>query len=933
MSTVGGGSPKHLEQFMKTLLASICLIGLLFALPARAADDAATLQQAFDNPPDNARINVRWWWFGPAVTKPMLQHEMETMKAGGIGGFEVQPTYPLSVDGQLPGVHNVKFLSPEFFDMLNFTAAKAKELGLRMDLTLGSGWPYGGAMFSKSEGAGEIFTQLAHPAAGATTVDLPRPLVDGQTLFAAIAAPRGGPVNPTTAKVLTVAGSSAQIPADLTGTVDVQFYISGRTGMQVKRPAFGAEGNVIDHLSDSVVAKFIKDIAEPEINACGDNPPHSIFCDSLEVAREDWTDNFLAEFQKRRGYDLRPLLPALFSNSFPRALDIRHDWGQTLTETFNDNFNKSLTALAHAHHSLFREQAYGSPSAAQFSYLDVDLPEGETPNWHQFAPTRYAASATHLMGVPVASSETFTWLHSPVFRATPLDIKAEANLHFLQGVNQIVCHGWPSTAPGVTYPGWSFYAAAVFNDKNPWWIAMPDVARYLQRVSSMMRQGKPADDVALYLGNSDAWAHFTPGNISVTSSYAGNLGNSVGTILDAGYNLDFFDDGMLNHLGKVDGPSLSFGDLKYKVVILAGVQRIPLSTMRQLETLAKNGGTVVAMYSLPSLAPGYLATDADTQEVQAIAKRVFTDPDAPGIFVRRDNEFAALLAKRLAPDVALSPASPDVAAVHRHADGGDVYFVANTSNQPRHLEATFRIEGMNAEQWDPMTGTVAPVRVIARPAGGATIDVNLAPYNSTLIVWTTRTLPAAPAAVATVPPALDLSTDWNVTFPDSKTPVVMDKLRSWTVDPATKNFSGVASYEKTVTIPADLLTPGLQLTMTFGDGKPTPRPPGRIVADMDSPIREAAVIYINGKRIGSVWAPPYTLNLTGALAAGDNNIRIEVGNLAINYMAGHSFPNYDLQALRAQFGNRFDPQNVQNLQPLPAGLLGPIQIVAASQGK
>jgi glycosyl hydrolase family 106( putative alpha-L-rhamnosidase) len=921
---------------MKTLLASVCcLICLMFARPTFAADDTASLQQAFDQPADNARINVRWWWYGPAVTKPMLQHEMETMKAGGIGGFEVQPTYPLSVDGELPGVHNIKFLSPEFFDMLNFTAAKARELGLRMDLTMGSGWPYGGPMFTKSEGAGRILEQVAHPAAGATSVKTPRPLVEGQTLFAAIALPRGGDINAATAKVLTIEGGAAQIPADIAGPVDVHFYISGRTGMMVKRPAMGAEGPVIDHLSDTVVAKFIKEVAEPEINACGDNPPHSIFCDSLEVGGEDWTDNFMDEFQVRRGYDLRPLLPALFNSNFPRALDIRHDWGRTLTELFNDHFNKSMTALAHAHHTLFREQAYGSPSAAQFSYADVDLPEGETPNWHQFAPTRYAASATHLMGVPVASSETFTWLHSPVFRATPLDMKAEANLHFLQGVNQIVCHGWPSTAPGVSYPGWSFYAAAVFNDKNPWFIAMPDVARYLQRVSSMMRQGKPANDVAFYIADSDAWAHFTPGNIALTSMVGRYMGNAVGTVLDAGYNLDFFDDGMLDRLGKVDGSALSFGDVKYKVVVLAGVQRIPVSTMRQLEALAKAGGTVVAMYALPSLAPGYLATDADTQEVRDIATRLFTGPAAPGIFVKNDDQFARLLAKRLAPDVALSPASPDVAAVHRHADGGDVYFVANTSNQPRKVNATFRVEGMNAEEWDPMTGQIKPVAIIDRPSGGATIALNLAPYGSTLIVWTNRSLPAAAApALARAPRALDLSTDWTVTFgnngydPSNLAPVTMDQLRSWTDDPNTKNFSGVATYEKKVTIPANLTAPGLQVTMTFGDGKPLPYTGGRMHAEIDSPVHEAAVVYIDDKRIGSVWAPPYSLDLTGALTDGDHTIRIQVGNLAINYMAGHGFPNYDLQAVRAKFGNRFDPQDVQDLQPITAGLMGPIRIEA-----
>ena len=89
-------------------------------------------------------------------------------------------------------------------------------------------------------------------------------------------------------------------------------------------------------------------------------------------------------------------------------------------------------------------------------------------------------------------------------------MKAEADLHFLCGINQIICHGWPYTAEGAPYPGWSFYAAGVFDQDNPWWIVMPDVTKYLQRVSYLLRQGTPANDVALFLPNSDAWANLGP---------------------------------------------------------------------------------------------------------------------------------------------------------------------------------------------------------------------------------------------------------------------------------------------------------------------------------------------------------------------------------------------------------------------------------------
>src|SRR5476651_1915701 len=164
-------------------LASLALV-LATTFTARA--DLASLERSFATPPDEAKIMVRWWWFGPAVTTPQLEREMKLMKAGGIGGFEVQPTYPLALDGGIPGLKNLKFLSPEFLDALKFTAAKAKELGLRFDLTLGSGWPYGGPMFSIDEAAGQLRVQNVDVPAGQTSASAPT-LREGDKLIAAFA--------------------------------------------------------------------------------------------------------------------------------------------------------------------------------------------------------------------------------------------------------------------------------------------------------------------------------------------------------------------------------------------------------------------------------------------------------------------------------------------------------------------------------------------------------------------------------------------------------------------------------------------------------------------------------------------------------------------------------------------------------------------------
>src|SRR4029079_12722990 len=98
----------------------------------------------------------------------------------------------------------------------------------------------------------------------------------------------------------------ATLPADFNGG-QVIFFAYRQNIMAVKRPAYGADGPVIDHLSAKVVDKFIELVGEPEIKACGSNPPFSFFCDSLEINGENWTDDFLAEFQKLRGYDLKPL--------------------------------------------------------------------------------------------------------------------------------------------------------------------------------------------------------------------------------------------------------------------------------------------------------------------------------------------------------------------------------------------------------------------------------------------------------------------------------------------------------------------------------------------------------------------------------------------------------------------------------------------------
>jgi hypothetical protein len=157
----------------------------------------------------------------------------------------------------------------------------------------------------------------------------------------------------------------------------------------------------------------------------------------------------------------------------------------------------------------------------------------------------------------------------------------------------------------------------------------------------------------------------------------------------------------------------------------------------------------------------------------------------------------------------------------------------------------------------------------------------------------------------------------------------MERLSSWTENEAARYFSGVATYEKTVSIPESMLGPGIAVRLDLGTGQALKEIPGRstgMQAWFEGPVREAAVIGINDQPAGHIWCPPYTVDVTKWLQRGENRIRILVANTAVNHMAGRSLPDYRLLNLR--YGTRFEPQDMDKIQPVPSGLLGPVRLIA-----
>jgi hypothetical protein len=913
----------------RKVLLIIFVVGLCAVKGPAQIDD---LRKTFAQPPDDARIMMRWWWFGPAVTKPEIERELRVMKEGGIGGVEVQPVYPLLPDDPANGIRNIPYLSDEFLEMLRFTAQKCKELGMRFDLTLGSGWSFGGAKTPISDAAGQLRVERMKVAAGTSIVPLPAMIPAEKLVAVFLSKTNGGAAAQSDLKQLTeVRDGNVTLPANVSDGSELLFFISSRSGMQVKRPAVGAEGYVLNHLDKPSVENYLKATGDRLFQAFDKTTiPYSVFCDSLEVYNQDWTDDFLAEFQKRRGYDLKPYLPALVMDIGPKTADIRYDWGRTITELFNERFMVPVEAWAKAHGTKFRVQAYGIPPAAVSSNEWADIADGEGAQWQIVRAARWASSANHIYGRNVTSSETWTWLHSPVFRATPLDLKAEADIHFLQGINQLIGHGWAYTPPQVEYPGWRFYAAGIYDEKNPWWIVMPDLAAYLQRMSWLMRQGTPQNDVALYLPNADAYAHFTAGKVNLIDAERELVGDKImPAIFEAGYNLDFFDDEILQKTGKVQKDALALGASIHRVVVLPGIERMPVESLRKLDAFVKAGGILIATRRLPAIDPGLKATAAEQSEFKAIISGLFGGQNATAKFVEKDEEVGGVLNGLLKSDVAISPSAKDFGFVHRKLNDADAYFVTNTSNQKRNVQITFRNSAKTIEMWDAISGQRFP----ADPQEANTIVTDFEPYQSRVFVFSDQVVdkPAHSRAIETTS-TLDLSSDWKVTFTDKATgttsqPVSFGKLHSWTDDASTRFFSGTAEYQKSFDVPVDHKS----VILDFGDGEPLENLGSRngMQTWFDPPIREAAVIYINGQRAGALWCPPYRIDITKLLRPGMNDIKIIVGNTALNYMSSRRLPDYKLLNLR--YGERFQAQDMDKIQPVTSGLLGTVKLVFTNQ--
>jgi hypothetical protein len=167
------------------------------------------------------------------------------------------------------------------------------------------------------------------------------------------------------------------------------------------------------------------------------------------------------------------------------------------------------------------------------------------------------------------------------------------------------------------------------------------------------------------------------------------------------------------------------------------------------------------------------------------------------------------------------------------------------------------------------------------------------------------------AIVSNLPAALPVDGPWRLNFPPKRgAPATadFDRLMSWTesTNDGVKYFSGSATYEKEVDIPAEYLGPNHRLFLDLGA------------------VKNLAEITLNGKSLGVLWKEPFRADITEAVRAGTNKLAIRVTNLWPNRMIGDQ---------KLPENERITWASVQPYQAesplLPSGLLGPVRILPA----
>jgi hypothetical protein len=929
---------------------------------------------------------TRWWWMGSAVTPKDLSANMKQYAEVGLGGLEITPIY--GVGGYESKF--VDYLSPRWMELFSHTLQEAKRLNLQIDMATGSGWPFGGGPLIGDADACKNFVYKTWSVKTGETVKEPiafeqQPSIEaiGNTIASL---DNIWPKNPSGEAVVSVLKESQKVTdvsklaepvyanknlqglaidqlkykknlpvelimaygdngqtIDLTGKVDdkgnlkwkapagnwtVYALFMGWHGKMVERAAPGAEGNAIDHFSEAAIKKYLSRF-DTAFTGNDLSQLRGFFNDSYEVddarGQSNYTPGFFTEFKARRGYDLKLYLPQLLAKQRDDiSLRVLYDYRQTIADLLLEKFTIPWHKWAQSKGKVVRNQSHGSPANILDCYGVVDIPETEGTELLRF---KFAASAAHILGKPLASAEAATWLNEH-FKTNLGDVKSVIDKYFIGGVNHIVYHGTSYSPMNDPWPGWLFYAAVHFQPIHPFWKDFGALNNYVTRCQSFLQSGIPDNDVLLYFPFSD---HNSEPGRDLLHHYDGMKGfessdfNKVAEeLLQKGYAFDFISDNQLQQVTAKGGGVLETPGGKYRTIVLANTKYLPLPTLQKLVTLAKYGARILVYKNFPGGVPGYGQLETRQKQFTDITAALQFAKEGTlqkaitgsGQFIKGDDIGQLLAAGNVYPEPMYAFG---LQCIRRNVDGGNYYFISNSSGKVISQWIPLGRKAASAIAFDPMQqqSGIARTRIVK---GVTEVYVVLQPGESFVLQTSNTILKGKPYSYYNIAgKASEIKGNWTLRFvmggPDLPKTTTTNKLGSWTeiADPLGKIFSGTAQYSIHFAKPA---APAPAYMLDLGK------------------VAWSAEVVLNGKPIATVLGPVYRVTIPASQLKADNLLEVNVSNGITNRIIDLEKGNVPWKKFyNVNFPARL-PENrgangiftAANWQPETSGLLGPVTI-------
>ncbi len=649
---------------------------------------------------------------------------------------------------------------------------------------------------------------------------------------------------------------------------------------------------------------------------------HRVVADSYEMGSQNWTDGFAATFRDRYGYDPLPWLPVLTGRivgSADRSDRFLWDLRRLVADRIATEYVGGLREQCERNGLRLWLENYG-----HWGFPGEFLQYGSESNdiggefWESgdlgLIELRAASTAGHIYGKPIISAEAFT-SGGPHWTMDPFWIKRRGDWACTEGINHFVLHVYIHQPSEDRVPGINAPFGTEFNRHNTWFPHARPWIDYLRRTHFLLQQGRYVADVAYFIGED------TP-----------KMTGTCRPELPAGYSFDYVNADVIERRMTVkDGRFVLPGGMTYRLLVLPELATMRPEVLRRVRDLVSDGGAVLG--PPPSRSPSMQGYPACDGAVRRIADELWAGCDGQstravrfgrGRVFRNMSVQAAMDELEVPPDLAGIDAKA-FPWLHRTSDEGEFYFLSSQHDKPVTASPSFRVTGRQPELWDAVTGTWRELPDCREEAGRTVVPLEFAPRQSLFVVFRKPAAagkmpapqanrPAGNGAGRNFPPLSsvgELDGEWTVQFdprwggPES---IVFARLEDWSKRPeeGIRHYSGKATYRKTFDLPGGAA------------GRP-------LYLDLGA-VRSMAQVRLNGTDLGLVWTAPWRVDISQAVKAAGNRLEIDVINTWANRIIGDA----RLPAEKRRTWTVYPHLNADS-PLLPAGLLGPVRLMAQTQ--